>query len=499
MTAGRYTAGFITANHVKAYEAWMFAKAQFGDLVIDSVGEPESQNRYVDLAPNNGTLTGLDLPFGTPDSAAPPGSAARWMRDDPVVGPRIRANAGKNTGSRIYFWSGQHPHYNAIQGFPFKFDRISPDEAQQLHPGVTRILNPMLLDSGGAMDVSGIADIDSIGNDWFSDYFERANDPERRHRWHSLNFPTYCNPNLDAEAMKEIEDDLLTADDYEQFVWARFISGSGAVFKNLDAVFTLRPRWTRTAPAHRDLPPWVLELLARAPSEMLSAWIVDEGPATGHTYALTVDFAGRTKTRDATVISIFDLTENRQVCLVSIRDMQSPQQLQWIEGVKAAYRAEELHGDNTPEGAALMAYLRERHGVGVRGHIFSASNKAEYVKRGQFLFEMKEVALIDCPYQRKEFKDFRRIASETKDGKDGPVTYSHPPGKHDDCVAAFLMIAPSMAHGRRDFDRPEEQKRVMDEKGGVLLDFFAGEGAATPFGEEREDSEPTLDDLVFPR
>ena len=453
MTSGRYTAGFVGPNHVKAHEMWLFSKSQFGDIVVDAVGEPESQNRYLDLAPIN-----ID-----PSKPIP-----RAYAECPVISERIRANLGKNTGSRIYFWSGQHPHYNAIQGFPFRFDRISLDECQMLHPGVTRIVNPMLLDSGGALDASGIADVDSVGNDWFGDYYERAQDPERKHRWFSLNFPTYCNPNLDAEAMKEIEDDLLTTDDYEQFVWAKFISASGAVFKNLDAIFVLVPRWTRTAPAHKDLPAWALALLIRAPSDSLSMWVYEDAPREGHNYAMTVDFAGRTKSRDSTVIEVFDMTENKQVCLIKILDMQSPDQLHWIEGVKDHYGAHEVHGDETPEGAALMGYLRERYRTGVIGHKFSSSNKAEYVKRGQFLFEMSEVQLIDCAYQRKEFKDFRRIASESKDGKDGPVSYSHPPNKHDDSVAAFLQISPSMAYGRRAMEEQEAPKPQLIDDAGML-------------------------------
>lgn len=477
LTAGRYTAAFVTVNHVKAYEAWKFAFAQFGGLVkdggviVEAVGEPESQNRYLDIIPNNGVLEG----------------AAQWIRDCPVLGPKLRANVGKNTGSRIYFLSGQYPTVTAVQGFPFPFDRISIDEAQQIHPGVTKIVNPMLMDSGGHLDVSGIADVDEIGNDWFSSYFERASEPGRAHRWKSLNFPTYCNPNLDKEATEEVESDLLTDDDYQQYIWARFISGSGAVFKNLDAVLVLRPRWSRTAPAHRDLPTWANTLLTRSPSNLLSMWVYEDAPKVGHNYAMTVDFAGRTRSRDSTVISVFDMTENAQVCLIKILDMQSPDQLHWIEGVKDHYGAHEIYGDETPEGAALMGYLRERYRTGVIGVKFNSSNKAEHVKRAQFLFEMAEVRLIDCPYQRGEFKDFRRITSESKDGKDGPVSYSHPPNKHDDAVAAFLQIAPAMVYGRRAMETQEPPKPDLIDKDG-LLDLSAVNSDIADDLEEGEDA-----------
>lgn len=482
MTSGRYTVGFVTANHVKAWEGFQFCLSQFGDLVSDKVGEPESQNRYIDLKPINST--GTEIP--------------RAYRDCPIIGPRIIAAAGKNTGSRIYFWSGQHPHYNAIQGFPFRFDRISIDEAQQIHPGITRIVNPMLLDSGGALDVSGISDIESIGNDWFSSYYEKGLVPENQKRWCSLNFPTYCNPNLDPEALQEVVGDLLTSDDYEQFILAKFISGSGAVFTNLDKVFVLEPQWVREHPTHKTLPGWMLALLTRAPSDMLSAWVYEDAPRAGHHYALTVDFAGRTKTRDATIIGVYDMTENAQVCVVQIRDMQSPDQLHWIEGVKQAYRAEELHGDNTPEGAALMSYLRERHGTGIRGHNFSASNKAEYVKRGQFLFEMAEIRLIKCAAQKAEFQQYRRITGESKTGKDQAVSYSHPPGKHDDFVSSFLQIAPSMAHGRRAETAPDPQSVPMVDKAGMTSLALWAEGGPVPWTREDANDGPTWQDVVLP-
>jgi hypothetical protein len=485
MTKGRYTVGFLTANHTKAWEMFLFCKEQFGGLVKDSVGEPESQNRYIDLGPIN----------------AQPQELSFELRD-PVMGPRFDAALGKNEGSRIYFWSGQHPHYRAIQGFPFRFDRISIDEAQQIHPGVTKIVNPMLLDSGGSLDVSGISDMDDIGNVWFEEYFRKASEPKNQHRWCSLNFPTFCNPNLDPEAMEEIVGDMLTSDDYEQYILARFVSGSGAVFTNLDAVFVLKPTIVKEHPAWDNLalPSWLATLLVRARSDLLRFWIYEPTPKQGHHYALTVDFAGRTRTRDATVIGVYDMTENAQVAVIQIRDMQSPDQLAWIEGVKSAYRAQELHGDNTPEGASLMAYLRERHGVGIMGHNFSSSNKPQYVKRAQFLFEMAEIRLIDCEAQREEFRIYKRLAGESKMGKDQPVSYSHPPGKHDDFVSSFLQIAPSMAHGRRAALSPDPDHKSMFDADGrtTLAQFVDGMPLPSVLSRETPSGEKEWRDVVLP-
>jgi hypothetical protein len=482
MTKGRYTAGFVTANHVKAWEMFQFCRDQFGGLVKDSVGEPESQNRYIDLHAMNANPADFT-----------------WAMRDPTIGPRLKASLGLNEGSRIYFWSGSHPHYQAIQGFPFRFDRISVDEAQQIHPGITRIVNPMLLDSGGALDVSGIADMDEPGNVWFEEYFDRGNDPKRAPRWKSLNFPTFCNPNLDPEAMAEIEDDILTNDDYEQYILAHFISGSGSVFQNLAAIFVLEPVARREHPTHEDVPEWCKALLRRTHSRATRLWVYEADPKPGHHYGLTVDFAGRTKTRDATVIGVYDLTENVQVAVIQIRDMPSPDQLAWIEGVKTHYTTDVVHGDNTPEGAALMSYLRERYGTGVVGHNFSASNKPTYVRRGQFLFEMAEVRLINCEPQRTEFKDFKRIAGEAKTGRDQPVAYSHPPGKHDDFVTSFLQIAPSMAHGKRTMTQPDPVAvpTFSPKDGTTTLERFA-EGAPLPWDRGEPGGDMTWQDVVLP-
>jgi hypothetical protein len=435
ITQGQYTAGFLTSNHTKAWEMFQFCRDQFGPIVRNSVGEPESQNRFLDLHAFTSTEN--------------PAEALPWAWNDPVVGPRIRAGWNKNKGARIYFWSGQHPIYRAIQGFAFKFDRISVDEAQQIHPGITKIVSPMLMDSGGWLDVSGIPDIDDIGNTWFEEYFHRGNDPKRQHRWGNMNFPSFANPHLDKEALAEIQEDLVTNDDYEQYILARFISGSSAVFGGLDKVFVLPTVWRRENPVTKDGPAWWRALFTQHPSDVLKTWIHLADPTPGHSFAMTVDFAGRTRTRDATVIQVYDMTENKMVCCVSIRAMAGPAQLAWIEGVKDHYGAHEVHGDETPEGGALMGFLRERYRTGVIGHNFSSHNKAEYVKTGVFLFEMEEVRLIDADEIRTEFRIFKRIVSESLTGRDSPVTYSHPPGKHDDHVTAFLQIAGSMRYGRR--------------------------------------------------
>jgi len=112
--------------------------------------------------------------------------------------------------------------------------------------------------------------------------------------------------------------------------------------------------------------------------------------------------------------------------------------------------------------------LRERYRTGVIGVRFSSSNKAEYCKRGQFLFEMAQVSMINCHEQREEFRIFKRIVGESLTGVDQPVKYSHPPGKHDDFVAAFLGLCPSLVYGKRPKEEEAEAKEQLIADDGML-------------------------------
>lgn len=451
ITAGMYYAGIATAGHVKAYELFKFARDQLGGAVKDARGEPESQDRWIETHAVNPTFS--------PDD---------WIMKDPELGPIARKNAGKNKGGKIWFWSGAHPHYLSIQGFTHHFTRLSVDEAHQIHPGILRVVNPMLLDSGGSLDVTGIPDVDAVGNDWFSTYYEKGLVKEKQHRWQSISFPSYANPHLNKEALAEITEDVLTNDDFTQQIMATFVSGAGSVFTNIEAVFVLKATWRREQDSQVDGPEWWRALFALHASDGLKTWIYEADPTPGHNYAMTVDFAGRTRNRDATAIHIYDMTQNQMACAVSIRGMTSPSQLAWIEGIKDHYGANEVYGDETPEGAALMGYLRERYKTGVIGIKFSSTNKAEFCKRGVFLFEMAEVQLIDAAEIKNEFKKYRRITSEAASGKDGPVSYSHPPGGHDDHVSAFLQIAPSMVYGKRALEHRDPPKPDLIDKDGLL-------------------------------
>lgn len=468
LTEGLYTAGFVAPDHTKAWEAFQFVRDQYGGLrekggmVVKAVGDPQTQDRYLVVAPMR----------------QDPATMPKWYARDPAIAPRLK-NVGKNDGLKIYFWSGQHPHYQKIQGFMFKFHRISLDEPAQLHPDILRVINPMLLDSNGNLDVTGIPDYTLPGNVWFKRYFDKGQDLSKRKRWFSVNFPSMANPNLSTEALEEAAEDCLTEEDYEQAILGKFVSGKGAVFGNFDAVFVVKADLGTDA----TMPEWMRKLQQKAPAPTMDFWLPEPYPSPGHQYALSADWAGKSRSRDATIIGVYDLSampKPRQVALFRFKEDNYTQQVEWAAGVKEHYGAVEFHGDeNNGNGEAMGDILRDRYATGIVAHKFGAHNKGGYVRRGQFLFYGAEVELIDCTAQRHEFGAYIKIAPESKSGVDQMVRYSHPPGEHDDFVDSFLQVTECLMRGRRQIVTVEAEPRdliVQDDAGRVQIDTAVMDG-----------------------
>lgn len=446
LTPGRYNAGFVAPDHTKAWEAFLGAKEDLAPFILESHGDPESQNRYH-------VLKAMSL-TERPDYLAP--DDPRWER----------VKAHPNTGGRIYFWSGQHPHYEKIRGFTFPFHRISLDEPAQLHQKILRVVSPMTADAGGAIDVSGTPDHDGIGNFWFEQWYLRGLD-DTWPTWASLNFPTWCNPHLSEQGIQEIVDDCLTDDDYQQEVLARFITGKGAVFGNFENVFVLPILHDRNSP-----PEWVQDIQASAPCPDMRFWIHENEPRPGHSLVLSIDWA---KHRDATIMSVYDLSPveykrpgsglvvrlPRQVAVFMFQGDNYTEQLGWAQGIKDHYGAHEVHGDeNNGNGVAMGDFLRQRYETGIIPHKFSVANKGAYVRRGQFLFYNADVLLMKVQRQIDEFKSFRKIVPKTQSGE-VHVRYSHPPEGHDDFVDVFLQVSEALTLGGREKEEPVQPKSAL--------------------------------------
>jgi hypothetical protein len=453
ITSGTYYAGMLFPDHTTAHKIWAAFKEEWGDLVIDSHGDDKSQNRWIQLR-------GVVVPKDSPAPAwFTPGLAAKWERvkDKP------------NTGARIYFWSGQHPYYQRIQGFTHPFHRISPDEAQQIHPGWRKILMPMLRDSRGFLDVSGTPDVEGEGNAWFEEFFENGQSKKPQHKqWASLRFPDGTNPHVPKDDGADA--DLGTEEAIRQARYAEFLTDQGSVFRNLDAVFTV-PYLKKHGTDEPLWAPWLHEINKKHPIPSALAWFCRFDPVPQHVYGITVDWA-RSPHGDSTVVEAWNLTIHRQEAMACWRGQDFTQQMEWVLAFQEHFGARQCHADQNGMGEAMADFMRRRHASGFVGHKFGR-NKADYVRKGQVLFVEGEIQMLDVPTQRREFKTFREIIPST-DNSESVIRYTHAPGGHDDFVAAFLQIAPTLTIiGRQDaIPIPEEAKPAFDDRGRTTLSIF---------------------------
>lgn len=462
VTPGMYWAGMLFPDHTVAHRTWESFKQEWGQLVVDAKGDDKSQNRWVRLMP-------IHIPKEMP--------APLWF------GPRLRArwDACKETpneGATIYFWSGQHPYYRRIQGATHYWNRISPDEAQQIHPGWRKILMPMLRDTDllgrpGFLDVSGTPDVDEEGNEWFEEFFLNGNDPAMS-RWACLRFPDGTNPHVPPDS--GADEDLGSEDAIRQARYAEFLSDQGAVFKNIDSVFSIPYRRVEGTD-HPLWPAWLHDLNRRFPLPTALAWFARFDPVPRHIYGVSVDWS-RSPRGDRTVVSVMNFTTGRQDAVFCWRGEDFNEQMEWVLAIQQHYRAEQAHCDNNGMGEPMADFMRRRHARGYVGHKFG-KNKADYVRKAQVLFmetgreSGQGIALIDCETQKREFKSFR---AKEPDGADSESTirYTHRPGGHDDFVAAFLQIAPTLTIvGRQQEEAVAvEDRPAFDDKGRTTLSLF---------------------------
>lgn len=365
----------------------------------------------------------------------------------------------------FFFWSGQHPAYEKVRGYPFPFSRIVIDEASLMHPKILDVVNAMLADARGKLLVIGTPDVDQPGNAWFESYYLKGLD-ESETRFGCMNFPTMANPHLDRMGIEDAKSRCLTEASLRQEIYAEFLSGEGAVFHNIDAILCL-PH----LPLHQP-PAWYKVIQAEHPLETMDAWISEEFPAPeeGHYYIATADWA---KSADRTVITLLNMTRKVQVAAFASRSHDFTKLAPVIKRIIDTFKVQRFHGDeNTGAGQYIHDYLRAHHNIPIIGHRFNTYNKGDYVARTQSLFWKGKIKLLDFPAQRIEFKQYRRIDPDASKGMTN-VRYAHPPGGHDDFVDPILQAS-------EDLEQPaiparvevDPRKRLIDDEGQFDLMAF---------------------------
>lgn len=479
ITSGPYWAGIVYPDHTTAAKVAENFIESWGGMVKDSHVNSQDQDRWVELYP-------FEPPAGAPPDWFTPRLKGKWAA----------CQGGKpNTACKVYFWGGGMPHARKIQGFPHPFHRIDFDECQELESVVYSIVRPMLRDVRGHECFSGTPWSGGIGNVHFERLFALGLDPTSN-GWFSYRITDGANPHVPPTNIAEARRSM-SENEIRQTLYAEFLSDAGGVFSNLDAVFILKP-----LPDSSEALQWIRALRSRYAMSSMSWWVSEPLPVAGHIYGASIDWA-RSPKGDYSCIGVYDFSTGKQVCVVRWRGENFNEQMEVVLAIQQHYKASQLHSDANGMGEPMSDFLRRRQALGFVGHRFGRG-KADYVRRGQILFREASVSLIDCAAQRAEFKGFSAFESEGL-GSEKQVKYCAPEGEHDDFVASFLQVAPTMTIcGRQDPERPQpEDVPMFDAQGGTTLNLFT-EGLPLPAALEETTDDAmadamTWDSVVLPK
>ena len=475
ITPGDYYAGICYPDHTTAYKVADDFRRSWGDMVHSYKVNDKDQDRWIELHP-------MRPPDGPPPDYFTAPMKARWEQ--------CLTTSDRNTRVKVFFWSAKHPHYEGIQGFPHHFNRIDWDEFQQIHPLARGIVCPMLRDVRGSECYSGTPWHTGIGNVEFSKLWRLAGDPSME-GWFRMRIPDGSNPHV--PPVSETDRRTMTVQQIKQTLEAQFLTGEGAVFENIEAVMVLKP----ILPGDASLD-WVRDIRRAAGIPSMKWWVHEPKPTLGNIYAASIDWA-RSPNGDYSVLSVWDMTTCKQVALFRWRGEPMTHQLEAVLAITNWYAAHQLHSDANGLGHAMSDFMRRRHARGFVGHRFGR-NKEDYVTRGRILFQDGEIQMINCPEQHEEFMAFSAFEAEGL-GSDKVIKYCAPAGEHDDLVASFLHLAPTLTIvGRQDAAPAEElHEDILSSDGKTTIEkLFEDEDMPWEHhGPVKPDSAPDWDDVVL--
>lgn len=337
----------------------------------------------------------------------------------PVAGIATKINATERrielpNGGLIEVWTLE----NADAGRGRKYKRAIVDEAAmvaKLKSSWEESIRPTLTDyEGDAWFLST-----PKGLNYFYDLFQRGQDPEQFPAWRSWHLPSAVNPYLPPA---EIEAARLELPEqvYKQEYLAEFLSGDGAVFRNVDACLLAR------------------ETLPEAHA--------------GHYVVAGVDWA---RQHDFTAISIICCHCEQEVALDRFNqigwEFQRSRLLALLLKWSVSYAVVETNSIGSPNLEALNLEAPEE--IGLHGFETTAKSKPKLIQDLALAFEKATLQWLPDPTARHEL-----IAYEATVTESGHVKYGAPEGGWDDTVIA-RALAYRGAKGNIPMDLTPEEAR----------------------------------------
>jgi len=303
--------------------------------------------------------------------------------------------------SAIEFKSGDDP--DKLRGFAVNFFVV--DEAARISwESFVSVLTTVTQTRGKGIIIST-----PKGRGWFYDVYRRGEkfdvtgqrilqdgEDDPYPEWRSVRLPTWANPHVGADAIKELKRNL-PDDVFRQEVAAEFIDGSAGVFRSIrDCI-------------RGELQP----------------------PIPGHHYVMGVDLA---RLRDFSVLTVGDMANNNVVHWERFNDTSWDVQYRRIIDCARRYNAIAIV-DSTGIGDPIVNTLSS---AGIRldpYKIGSSSAKKQLVDKLRVNIEQQKVSFPNIPTLVKELEDYEYKFSES-----GVVSFSAPRGRFDDSVISLALM-----------------------------------------------------------
>lgn len=294
------------------------------------------------------------------------------------------------TGGSIDFWTLGDKN----AGRSRKYSHVVIDEAG-LVPDLGMIweaaIRPTLTDLCGTADFYGTP----LGRNYFWQVYQRGLDPLDT-EWQSWQMPSSANPHLPAGEIDDAKK-TMTERRFRQEYLAEFLEDGGGVFRFVREAATSAP-------------------LAKA--------------VAGHQYAIGCDWG---RENDATVFSVWSITERRMVALDRMLRTDYALQRMRLHALASAFPGSVILAEVNSMGGPVVEQL-QRDGLRVVPFVTTNATKAQIIDALALALEQRSVKLLNDPVLIGELE-----AYESERLPSGTIRFGAPEGQHDDCVIASAL------------------------------------------------------------
>lgn len=308
-----------------------------------------------------------------------------------------------NDGRRgeLYFKSGDR--FNNLRGEGLDFVVI--DEAAFVHPAVWHtIVRPMLVDKvGSALFIST-----PNGLNWFYKIYQQGDElltGQNYPDWQSFHYTSYQNMAItwikdEVDAAKEDMPDLI----FRQEHLAEFVTDAGSLFRNIDKV-AIMPQ---------------LKM-----------------PEQGHVYVAGIDWGRK---HDATVISVIDATDGKQVYVDRFTKTGWELQKGRIQLMNSIFHPSVIHAEENAAGQPVIEQLVNSGMKNIRPFYTSGVSKAPLVDALALALERGNLLLLDENDRGNGMVQANELRAYSMwQNKSGIWQYGAPAGFMDDTVIALAL------------------------------------------------------------